>query len=138
VNKENIVMGQTARTSNGVAKPVSYWKTLQERMKAGEAVDVLNRAVMGEDIPSKQLNTSMFYVNKLLPSMQAIAVQVEHKVSASMPDLTARALAAGLDPAVLFHGKRSITQEKKDSLVDDSEAPNPRNCAANDLYTRTS
>ena len=56
-------MAQNVRVSK--ERPSAYWETLRERMDAGEAVNVVNRAVHGEDIPSKQLNSSMFYINKL-------------------------------------------------------------------------
>jgi hypothetical protein len=99
-------------------RPAAYRNQLSDRIKAGKAVTVLNRVLGGEVLPAQQVNVAMFVVNKLVPSMQAIAVQVEHKVSATLPELEARALAAGLDPALLFHGQPSITQEKTDSPAD--------------------
>jgi hypothetical protein len=103
---------------NTQARPPAYWETLRERVAAGKAVEVLNSVLeTDEKVSAQKVAVAMFYVNKLLPSMQAIAVQVEHKVSASMPDLTARALAAGLDPEALFYSK-PLTQEKSDSPAD--------------------
>jgi hypothetical protein len=111
-------------------RPAAYRNQLSDRIKAGKAVKVLNRVLGGEVLPAQQVNVAMFIVNKLVPSMQAIAVQIEHKVSATLPELEARALAAGLDPALLFHGKRSITQEKTDSPADSLEGAPPPDSGA--------
>jgi hypothetical protein len=109
-------MGQPLR--NTQARPPAYWETIRDRIKCGKAVAVVNQALNGDVLPTQQLNTAIFVINKMLPSMQAIAVQVEYKVSASMSDLEARALAAGMDPAVLFYTRPLITQEKTDSPAD--------------------
>jgi hypothetical protein len=102
-------------------RPAAYRNQLSDRIKAGKAVKVLNRVLSGEVLPTQQVNVAMFIVNKLVPSMQAIAVQVEHKVAASKEDLIARALARGIDPAILFnspHTRPAITGEKTDSPAD--------------------
>jgi hypothetical protein len=93
-------MGQPLR--NTQARPPAYWETIRDRIKCGKAVDVVNQALNGDVLPTQQLNTAIFIINKMLPSLQAIAVQVEHKVAASKEDLIARALARGIDPAILF------------------------------------
>jgi hypothetical protein len=115
-------MGQPLR--NTQARPPAYWETIRDRIKCGKAVDVVNQALNGDVLPTQQLNTALFVINKMLPSLQAIAVQVEHKVSATLPELEARALAAGLDPEALFYSK-PLTQEKTDSLVDSLEGAPP-------------
>lgn len=98
-------------------RPAAYRNQLSDRIKAGKAVKVLNRVLGGEVLPAQQVNVAMFIVNKLVPSMQAIAVQVEHKVAASWQDLHAKALAAGIDPSLLL-ARPSVTQEKTDSPAD--------------------
>jgi hypothetical protein len=102
-------------------RPAAYRNQLSDRIKAGKAVKVLNRVLGGEVLPTQQVNVAMFVINKLVPSMQAIAVQVEHKVAASREDLIARALARGIDPDMLFRNHQaipSITGEKTDSPAD--------------------
>jgi hypothetical protein len=107
-------------------RPAAYRNQLSDRIKAGKAVKVLNRVLGGEALPAQQVNVALFVVNKLVPSMQAIAVQVEHKVSATLPELEARALATGIDPSLLFNThKLSITQEKTDSRADSLEGAPP-------------
>jgi hypothetical protein len=110
---------------NTQARPPAYWETVRDRIKCGKAVKNLNLMLKGESLDSQTERATYFTLNKLLPSLQAIAVQVEHKVSASMSDLEARALAAGMDPEALFHSRPSITQEKTDSPAESLEGPPP-------------
>jgi hypothetical protein len=120
-------MGQT-RSNGGVAKPQSYWDTIRERIDCAMAVDVVNKVMRGETVAEQRARYSFAVLNKLLPSMQAIAVQVEHKVAPNRDDLIARALSRGIDPAILFanhQAKPLITQDKLDSVPVDSEAPHP-------------
>ena len=113
---------------NSQARPSAYWETIRDRIECGKAVDVVNQTLNGDVLPAQQLNAAIFVINKMLPSLQAVAVQVEHKVAASWEDIQAQALAVGLDPELLFSTpatKPSITQEKTDSPVNASEAPPP-------------
>jgi hypothetical protein len=112
-------MGRPLRNSQ--ARPSAYWETIRGRIECGKAVEVVNQALNSNDLPAHQLNTAIFVINKMLPSLQAISVQVEHKASANWQDLQARALEAGIDPELLLATsakKPSITQEKIDSPAD--------------------
>ena len=93
-------MGQHVRTSK--SKPDGYWKTIQERIDCAKAVTVLNSALHGADQKPSQLNTAIFVINKMLPSLQAVAVEVTHKAASTQHDLAAEALAVGIDPRYLF------------------------------------
>ena len=108
-------MGRPLR--NIQARPSAYWETIRDRIESGKAVKVINQALNGDVLPAQQLNTAIFVVNKMLPSLQAVAVQVEHKVATSWEDIQAQALAVGLDPSLLLD-MPSITQEKTDSPAD--------------------
>ena len=119
-------MGQPLR--NTQARPPAYWETIRDRIEAGKAIKVINQALNGDVLPAQQLNTAIFVINKMMPSLQAIAVQVEHKVAVSKDDLITQARAAGIDPALLFGTpatKPSITQEKTDSPADSLEGAPP-------------
>ena len=107
-------------------RPEAYYETLKDRINAGAAVKVLNDVVATDKpIVYHKLQAAMFIINKLLPSMQAIAVQVEHKISASREDIMARALSKGIDPALLFHHKSLLLQDKSDSPGITEETPLP-------------
>jgi hypothetical protein len=113
---------------NTQARLPAYWETIRDRIEAGKAIKVVNQALNGDVLPAQQLNTAIFVINKMLPSLQAVAVEVTHKSAASKEDLEARALAAGIDPATLFSipaTRPSITLEKTDSPADSLEAPPP-------------
>jgi hypothetical protein len=112
-------MGQPIRYSK--ERPPAYWETIRDRIECGKAVQNLNQLLEGVKLDAQQERATYFTINKLLPSLQAIAVQVEHKVAPNKEDLIARALARGIDPAILFnspHTRPSITQEKTDSPAD--------------------
>jgi hypothetical protein len=112
-------MGQPLR--NTQARPPAYWETIRDRIKCGKAVNNLNQLLEGVKLDAQQERATYFTINKLLPSLQAIAVQVEHKVAPNKEDLIARALARGIDPAILFCKRvprPSITGEKTDSPAD--------------------
>ena len=98
-------------------RPAAYRNQLSDRIKAGRAAKILNRVLVGEVLPSQQVQVAMFIINKMVPSMQAVAVQVEHKVAASWEDIQAQALEAGIDPSLLL-ARPSITQQKTDSPAD--------------------
>ena len=100
----------------------------QQRMDLTIAVNVLNRMLNGETVKPQQERSTYFTINKLLPSMQAIAVQVEHKIAPNREDLIARALSRGINPDILFanhQAKPLITQDKLDTAQDDSDPPHP-------------
>ena len=112
-------MGQPLR--NTQARPPAYWETIRDRIECGKAVKNLNKLLEGVKLDAQQERATYFTINKLLPSLQAIAVQVEHKIAPNKEDLIARALARGIDPDMLFRNHQAIpaiTQEKTDSPAD--------------------
>ena len=118
-------MPQTSITRQGKAKPPAYWETIRDRIDAAKAVEVLNDVIRGKKVPEQQARYSFATINKLLPSMQAVAVQVEHKVAASWADIQAKALESGIDPLSLVPGKQLIPKEKTIEHQDDSEGGLP-------------
>jgi hypothetical protein len=94
-------MGQNVRLAQ-VEKPKAYWETIRERIDTAIAATNINKMANGEVLPAQQERISLFIVNKMLPNLQAVAVEITHKSAASMDDLTQRAEALGLDPALLL------------------------------------
>jgi hypothetical protein len=82
------------------------------RVKLAKAVDVLNDVLTDTcEVSQQRVQVALFVVNKMLPSMQAVAVQVEHKIASNISDLEARALEHGIDPSLLLPEKKVIEQE---------------------------
>ena len=57
-------MGQPLRYSK--ERPSAYWETIRDRIESGKAVKVINQALNGEVLPTQQLNTAIFLINKML------------------------------------------------------------------------
>ena len=107
-------------------KPTAFYQRVRDRIDLTTAVDVLNAAMKSDKpLPAQKVQVAMFSINKLLPSMQAVAVQVEHKVAASWADIQAKALESGIDPLSLVPGKQLISKEKTIEHQDDSEGGLP-------------
>ena len=104
-------MGQPIRYSK--ERPPAYWETIRDRIECGKAVQNLNQLLEGVKLDAHQERATYFTINKLLPSLQAIAVQVEHKVAPNRDDLVARALARGIDPDMLFRNHQAIDYSEK-------------------------
>ena len=122
-------MTQSLRNNNGTAKPAAYWETLRDRIQAGIAVDNLNAMVSGTELPVQQERTTIFVINKLLPSIAAVAVEVSHKQAVSIDDLRNRAEALGVDPSQLLTQAIDSTAEKVESVQDKLDTPLPRDVA---------
>ena len=109
--------------------PQPHYRKTQDRIDLTMAVDVLNEALHSDaPMPVQKVQVAMFYVGKMLPSMQAIAVQVDDKTTISVLDIMNQAAALGVDPADLFstpETKQLITQEKTVSAQDQSEGGHP-------------
>ena len=109
-------MPQASREAGAYGSMKSARDTAVDRMKLSNAVEVLNLAlVVDKPLPTQKVQVAMFMVNKLLPSMQAVAVQVEHKVSASWQDIQAAALEAGIDPNLLITEDKSVSEHERES-----------------------
>ena len=125
--KENVFMSKAVRTNNGNAKPVAYWETMRERLNAGLAVQVVNGVIEGDSaVTPVQANMAWKVVDKLLPSLAAISVEVSHKQAVSIDDLRNRAEALGVDPATLLTQAIDSTAEKVESVQDKLDTPIPR------------
>jgi hypothetical protein len=101
-------MGQSVnKRINGVTKPAAYWETIRDRIDTGAAVTVLNSVVTGDTYREKpvtaiQATMAWNIVQKLLPSMAAIQVEVSHRTAATLSSLTDRAAALGIDHTALL------------------------------------
>ena len=111
------VMGQVVRQTQ--AKPQAYWETIRDRIDAAKAVDVINKVLNGGAVSPQRAAMAWQVANKMLPSLAAVSVQVEHKVSANWQDIMSKALESGIDPNSL------IPQEKPVVLEHDSDTPLP-------------
>ena len=121
-----VYMAQSLRNNNGTAKPAAYWETLRDRIQAGIAVDNLNAMISGTELPVQQERSTIFVINKLLPSIAAVSVEVSHKQAVSIDDLRNRAEALGVDPATLLTQAIDSTAEKVESVQDKLDTPIPR------------
>ena len=119
-------MAQALRGNNGTAQPAAYWETLRDRIQAGIAVDNLNAMIGGTELPLQQERTTLFVVNKILPNIAAISVEVSHRQATSIDDLRNRAEALGVDPATLLSQVIDSTAEKVESTSITSDTPIPR------------
>jgi len=131
LNKRKGDMAQSAVTRlQGEAKPAAYWESIQSRIKAGEAVKVVNKVIQGIECSPMQADMAWKVINKLLPSIQAISVEVSHKQAVSIDDLRNRAEALGVDPATLLTQAIDSTAEKVDVTQDKLDTPLPRDSEA--------
>ena len=80
---------------------------MQRSINVGLAARVINMALDGEDVKPQRLATAIEVYRKTVPNFQAIAIEIEHKVSNNILDLQAKALEAGLDPTALLPDKTS-------------------------------
>ena len=78
---------------------------MQRSINVGLAARVINMALDGEDVKPQRLATAIEVYRKTVPNFQAIAIEIEHKVSNNILDLQAKALEAGLDPSTLLPEK---------------------------------
>ena len=109
--------------------PQPHYRKTQDRIDLTLAVDVLNDALKSkEPLPIQKVQVAMFYINQMLPKYQAVAIQVEDRTTANVLDIMNQAAALGIDPADLFSTPETnslITQEKVDSVSDDSDGGHP-------------
>ena len=93
-------------------RPEAFHRRAQKKMDLMLAVNVLNKAMASDKpLPMQKVTVAMFTVKQLLPSYQAIAVQVEHKVTANWQDIQAQALEAGIDPNLLIPQEKPLLPE---------------------------
>ena len=129
-NTENILMPQTNRSNGGVKKPKAYWQTIQERIDCAKAVKVLNESMEPDaDISEMQFKASVFIVNKMLPSLQAVAVQVHESNPATRGDIDALMTTSGLNPALIWDTLEAKPEPKaiahEENSNDNKDLPGP-------------
>ena len=123
-------MAQAIRSNHGTAQPSAYWETLRERICSGKAVQVVNGVIEGDtSVTPLQADMAWKVINKLLPSIAAVSVEVSHKQAVSIDDLRNRAEALGVDPSQLLTQAIDSTAEKVDSIPIESDTPIPRDVA---------
>ena len=123
-------MAHAVRNNGGLAKPPAYWETMRDRLNAGHAVTVVNKVIDGDvAITAIQSDMAWKVVAKMLPSIQAISVEVSHRQATSIDDLRNRAEALGVDPATLLSQVIDSTAEKVDSTPIASDTPISRDVA---------
>jgi hypothetical protein len=134
-----VFMAQSLRI-NGTERPAAYWEVIRDRIDCGAATTNLNKMANGIELPSQVERVSLFIINKMLPNLQAVAVEITHKSSANLLDLKARADLLGIDPSLLMGHTSlladtsadidesiidSVAEEKQSVPADSIEAPIP-------------
>ena len=74
----------------------SFGTRLRNRIDSTNAVDVLNAAIAGKPITMVQFNSIRLAIDKCLPSLQAVMVDVAPTGPRDINDLNAMLLASGL------------------------------------------
>jgi hypothetical protein len=128
-------MSQPVRQTN--LRPQAFWETVQDRIDAANAVKVINKVVSGKQYKKKpitvmQATMAWNIVNKLVPSVAQIAVEVSHVRTNTLTSLVDRANALNVDPTALLgqpiesKGESlDSVPEETDSIEDSLEAPLP-------------
>ena len=138
---KNILMAQTTVTRQGIPKPPAYWESIRDRIDVAIAATNLNLMIAGTEQSPQVERTTLFIINKMLPNLQAVAVEITHKSSANLLDLKARADLLGIDESLLM-GHTSLLadtsadidesvidsthEEKSIASADSSDTPLPR------------
>ena len=110
------------------ARPQSFWDTVQERIEITVAVDNLNAMLVGATVEPQVERSTLFLLNKTIPSLQAIALQIDDTSTTSMADIMLKAQALGISESDLFSTPDTnalITQEKSLPVQDQSEGGHP-------------
>ena len=110
---------------------------LRERIKAGMAVNVLNKVIKGSlEVSQTRLAAIKLALGKVLPDLQAVAVAIENKTPINKHDVDALLLQAGLRPDMAWQAvdnKRVIDGEHDVIEADSSNrAPAPAHEAQNE------
>ena len=79
-------------------RPGAYWEQIRDKLKTTEAAKVINRAIDGEPIEPLRLKACMYVVDKTLPNLQAVAMDVRTTQNNTMEDVNAKLLLAGIQP----------------------------------------
>ena len=109
---------------------------LRERIKAGMAVNVLNKVIKGSlEVSQTRLAAIKLALGKVLPDLQAVAVAIENKTPINKHDVDALLLQAGLRPDMAWQAvdnKRvidgeheTVPTENNDDEAVWEEAPHP-------------
>ena len=97
----------------------SFGNMLRSRIDSSLAVDKLNAAINGEPITLVQFNSIRLAIDKCLPSLAAMVLQIQDDRPESIHDINARLLASGLSdhifpdsPALEHAQENAIVSEK--------------------------
>lgn len=93
--------GVAARKRKGPRKTARP-EAIRAMMNVSQATHVLNAAVAGQPVKDVQLNAAKYVIDKFVPSLKAVAMQVSSTPSLKRADLEARMLSIGLDPVVFW------------------------------------
>ena len=104
-------------------KPESYYETLTKRIKAGVAVDVLNKMLVGNEVTAQQEKAALFILNKFLPNLQAIAVQHSTDQPKTRDDIEALANQAGIPLQLIWNSLQNQSVSDQDQSVLEHETP---------------
>lgn len=75
-----------------------FGPTLRKRIDAALAIDVIHNALKGKETTRIQLDAAKVALNKCLPDLQAVTMDVTDKRMSSLHDVNARLLLNGLQP----------------------------------------
>ena len=104
----------------------TYPDTLRKRLKAGQAVHVIHQAIAGEPVTRIQLDACRILLNKVLPDLQAVALDVSSDKPETMQDVSAQLLLAGINPDdawKLLQSQSNIIEGNSEAVPDSSEDP---------------
>lgn len=84
-----------------------YWIRIRDKIDTGQAVKVLNAVTHGESVNGKevtplQAQVALKLVDKMLPSMQAVAVDISSRQELSKGDIESLLLSRGVQPQLLW------------------------------------
>ena len=84
-------------------KPQPYWQKIYNRLEAGQAANVMNRAVEGdESLTAVQVKAAEFIIRTVCPQLASISLDVEVEHRQTLADASAQLLMAGIDPAAAW------------------------------------
>ena len=96
-------MAQNVRSAG--KRPDAFWETIRDRIDTAHAVTVYNEYVAGKHDDLQRAALAWKAIDKQLPSMQALAIQVQEANPATKHDIDAMLMAEGINPDQAFGTK---------------------------------
>jgi len=102
---------------------VSFGYTLRKRIEAGKAVHLLNQLITGEveEISLTRFNAMRVALNKCLPDLKAIELDITDKRQVTKEDIDQMLMEAGLNPDEEYRNPRTVITGNA-SIVDSEQA----------------